>query len=99
MFGYRYQGPGRRARGDYTTFDIGGDPLGGMGGMMGAPPGTPSHWVAYFSVADVDAAVTAAAGAGGTLLGEPMDTPFGRMAFLADPDGATFALAGLPATS
>ena len=34
--------------------------LGGMGGMMGAPAGTPSHWVAYFAVADMDAAVAAA---------------------------------------
>jgi predicted enzyme related to lactoylglutathione lyase len=27
-----------------------------------------------------------------------MDTPFGRMAFLTDPDGAVFALAGPPPT-
>ena len=95
VFGYSYQNLDG-APGDYTTFHLGGDPLGGMGGMMGAPPGTPSHWVAYFSVADVDAAVAAAAGGGGTLLGDPMDTPFGRMAFLTDPDQAVFALAGPP---
>jgi len=47
-------------------------------------------------VADVDAAVAAATGGGGGLLGDPMDTPFGRMAFLTDPDGAVFALAGPP---
>ena len=28
--------------------------------MMGTPEGTPSHWLTYFSVADVDAAVAAA---------------------------------------
>ena len=50
------------------TFDLGGDPLGGIGGMMGPPPGPPSHWLPYFSVADTDAAVTAATGTGGTLL-------------------------------
>ena len=36
------------------------DPLGGMGGMMDVPEGTPSHWLAYFQVADTDAAVAAA---------------------------------------
>ncbi len=95
VFGYTYQDLSG-APGDYTTFHLGGDPLGGMGGMMGAPAGTPSHWVAYFAVADTDAAVAAATGSGGGLLGEPMDTPFGRMAFLTDPDGAVFALAGPP---
>ncbi len=93
VFGYRYQALDG-APGDYTMFDIGGDPLGGIGGMMGAPAGTPSHWLVYFAVADVDAAVGTATGTGGTLLAEPMDTQFGRMAFLTDPDGAPFALAG-----
>jgi uncharacterized protein len=95
VFGYSYQTLDG-APGDYTTFHLGGDALGGMGGMMGAPAGTPSHWVAYFAVADVDAAVAAATAGGGALLGDPMDTSFGRMAFLTDPDGAVFALAGLP---
>ena len=95
VFGYTFQNL-EGAPGDYTTFHLGGDPLGGMGGMMGAPDGTPSHWVAHFAVADVDAAVAAATGGGGELLGDPMDTPFGRMAFLTDSDGAVFALAGPP---
>jgi len=97
VFGLHHQ-PMPGAPADYTTFDLGDAPLGGMGGMMGAPPGTPSHWVAYFAVADVDTAVAAATGAGGALLGDPMDTSFGRMAFLTDPHGAVFALAG-PATA
>ena len=95
VFGYTYENL-EGAPGDYTMFHLGGDPLGGMGGMMGAPADTPSHWVAYFAVADADAAVAAATGAGGALLGEPRETPFGRMAFLTDPDGAVFALAGPP---
>jgi predicted enzyme related to lactoylglutathione lyase len=33
---------------------------GGMGGMMGVPEGTPSHWLVYFAVADTDAALAAA---------------------------------------
>jgi predicted enzyme related to lactoylglutathione lyase len=63
-----------------------------MGGMMGQPAGTPSHWVAYFAVADVDTAVAAAEQAGGRVLTPPFDTPYGRMAPIADPFGATFML-------
>lgn len=93
VFGYRY-GQVEGAPADYTTFDTGGDPLGGIGGMMGAPDGTPSHWVAYFMVADTDAAVATATAKGATVEGAPMDTPYGRMAFLTDPQGAAFALIG-----
>ena len=95
MFGYHYQ-PMPGAPGDYMTFHLDEAPLGGIGGMMDPTAGAPSHWVAYFSVADTDAAVAAAIGGGGALQGPPMDTPFGRMAFLTDPDGAVFALAGPP---
>jgi uncharacterized protein len=93
VFGYRYRGL-QGAPDDYTTVHLGEPPLGGMGGMMGAPEGTPAHWVAYFAVADADAAVAAATAGGGSVLGGPDDTPFGRMAFLTDPDGAVFAIAG-----
>jgi predicted enzyme related to lactoylglutathione lyase len=93
VFGYRYQSlPG--APEHYTTFHLGEAPLGGIGGMMDPAATLPSHWLAYFSVADADAAVAAAVGGGGTLQGPPMDSPFGRMAFLTDPDGAVFALVG-----
>lgn len=94
VFGYHY-GPIEDGPPDYTTFDLGGDPLGGMGGMMGVPDGTPSHWVAYFGVADVDTTVALAREHGATVLGEPFDTPYGRMAFLTDPQGATFTLVGV----
>jgi len=93
VFGYDY-GVVEGAPGDYTTFAKGGDPLGGMGGMMGAPEGTPSHWVAYFAVADVDAAVAAVQSGGGNVLSPAMDTPFGRMGIVTDPFGAVFALFG-----
>jgi predicted enzyme related to lactoylglutathione lyase len=60
--------------------------------MMGAPADTPAHWVAYFSVVDADAAVTAATAGGGSALAGPHDTPYGRIAFLTDPNGAVFAV-------
>jgi predicted enzyme related to lactoylglutathione lyase len=93
VFGYRYQ-PVEGAPPDYTTFHLDSDPLGGMGGMMGAPAGTPAHWVAYFSVADADAATAAATAGGGSVLSGPVDTPYGRMAFLTDLNGAVFAVMG-----
>lgn len=80
---------------DYRTFHPVGDDaplggMGGMGGMFGAPDGTPSHWLVYFCVADVDAAVEAAGRNGGHVLAPAFDTEFGRMAGLVDPSGAAF---------
>lgn len=93
LFGYDYDriemaGP------DYTTFRLPSEqaPLGGMGGMMDSPEGTRSHWLVYFGVADTDAAVAAAQAAGGSVVSPAKDTQFGRMAWLADPDGAVFTV-------
>ena len=97
VFGYHYA-PVEGAPDGYTTFDIGGDPLGGMGGLMGAPEGTPSHWLPYFGVADTDAALAAATERGGRSLMDPQDTPWGRLAILADPGGAVFAVMSVAAS-
>ena len=52
---------------------------------------TPAHWLSYMSVADVDAEVTRAKAAGGTLLAGPLDVgSVGRAAVLRDPQGAPF---------
>jgi predicted enzyme related to lactoylglutathione lyase len=50
----------------------------------------PSHWIVYFGVADVDAAVAHVEGSGGHVLSPGFDTPFGRMAAVTDPWGAAF---------
>jgi predicted enzyme related to lactoylglutathione lyase len=91
VFDYSYQ-PVEGAGSDYTTFHRGGDPLGGIGGLGYRPPETPPHWMAYFMVADTDTAVTAAAERGATVLSGPIDTPYGRMASITDPQGATFSI-------
>ncbi len=55
--------------------------------------GIPPHWTAYFTVSNVDQAVTKAKDLGGTALQEPQDVfTAGRMAAIRDPEGATFAL-------
>ncbi|GGR01175.1 VOC family protein [Deinococcus ruber] len=73
---------------DYRQLQHGGLGYAGVSGM--AQEGVPAHWIAYFYASDVDAAVQRAVQNGGTLQGEVLDTPFGRMALLADPAGASF---------
>ncbi|MDT7728014.1 MAG: uncharacterized protein QOI21_4590 [Actinomycetota bacterium] len=58
-------------------------------------PNTPPHWMIYFEVdpaRGTDAAAGQAIMLGGTVVIQPYDTAFGRMAILADPDGAVFAV-------
>jgi predicted enzyme related to lactoylglutathione lyase len=51
----------------------------------------PSAWYGYVDVPDVDAAVAAIAAAGGAIHMPPWDVPgVGRMAMVADPQGASF---------
>jgi uncharacterized protein len=90
LFGYA-TAPVDMAGPDYTTFHLPGEeaPLGGIGGMFGADD-SPAHWLIYFAVADLDDAVGAAEANGGRVLARDIDSPFGRMATLADPAGATF---------
>ncbi|WP_330460990.1 VOC family protein [Streptomyces sp. NBC_00820] len=52
-----------------------------------------ARWVPYFAVMDVNAAVTTARSEGGTVLLPATDVPDGgRVAWLADPGGAIFAV-------
>ncbi len=89
MFGYRFE-PVEGADG-YTTFALGGDPLGGLGGLY--DPEAPG-WATCFSVADTDEAVRLAEAGGGGLRQPPQDTPWGRFALLRDPAGAAFSVMG-----
>lgn len=58
------------------------------------PSGGPeSHWIAYFSVNDVDATARKTKQLGGKVLLPPTDVPgFGRAAVLRDPQGAAFGI-------
>jgi predicted enzyme related to lactoylglutathione lyase len=92
VFGWSYgEIPGMDIS-QYGTFTTGGDPLGGLGGLMGDPEGTPSHWLVYFGVPDADAAFATVERLGGTVLRPAEDSPFGRMGVVADPFGAPFAI-------
>jgi predicted enzyme related to lactoylglutathione lyase len=77
---------------DYATVKVGEDSVAGVWGV----PGDDARWTTYFAVDDADAAVARATAAGGTVVREPKDSPYGRFAIVADPFGASFAVMRLP---
>lgn len=63
--------------------------------IAGIPPGAPPRamWNSYVAVADVDASARKVGDAGGAVFMEPFDVmDAGRMAVVADPEGAVFCL-------
>jgi hypothetical protein len=75
--------------GTYWLAKNGDTPAGGMMAMPdGMPPGTPSHWMAYIAVDDIDARLAQAEANGGTILKPAFDVPgIGRIAIIQDPSG------------
>ncbi|MGB0099170.1 MAG: VOC family protein [Nocardioides sp.] len=69
-----------------------------VGGAMPPPmEGVPPHWNVYFNVESVDASITQATDLGGSVLAPAFDVAgVGRMAVLADPQGAMFSLMQSP---
>ena len=57
-----------------------------------AIPEGPARWAVTFSVADADETAARTPDLGGTVLVEPFDVPYVRMAVVRDPDGVTFAI-------
>jgi uncharacterized protein len=76
----------------YRMLTINGRPIGGAMTMHAeqVPAGTPSHWLNYFHVADVEATVALAESMGASKLMGPIDMGPGSMSLLSAPDGATF---------
>ena len=62
------------------------------GGIRPAQDGEPPHWLVYFSVTSCDEAVATVRDAGGTVVADSMPMPVGKIAEVADPQGAVFAL-------
>jgi predicted enzyme related to lactoylglutathione lyase len=90
LFGWTTQampmGPGET----YEIIQAGSTGIGGYAKPQGKSGTT---WHSYVSVKDVDAAVKAIAKAGGKVLMPAFDVPnVGRMAAVADPQGATFSV-------
>jgi hypothetical protein len=83
-------GWGESSEGSYTSWTLGGRPIGGMDDSV--PAEVPAQWRVYFAVADTDATVATVAESGGSVVMAPMDIPQGRIAALADPQGASFCV-------
>jgi len=77
----------------YTTM---GEGDGALAGLMDStaflPEGVPNHWATYFGVDDTDTAVAKIEKLGGSVIVPGHDTPYGRLAQVADPTGALFRL-------
>lgn len=69
---------------------------GELAGIMDAaaflPAGVPSHWSIYWEVDDAEGTVARVKTLGGSVVMDVEDTPYGRLATVADPSGAQFKL-------
>jgi predicted enzyme related to lactoylglutathione lyase len=85
LFGWTFQ---QVATGEQAFWGINnGERL--NGGMMPAEPPT---WLAYFTIADIDASAAKVGELGGRVLVGPVPIPAGRILVATDPQGAAFAL-------
>jgi len=76
--------------GTYYVAIMNDEPVGGMMKMPAeVPAGTPSHWLGYIEVDDLDARLEKVSRAGGSVLRSPFEvSEVGRIAVVADPSGA-----------
>jgi predicted enzyme related to lactoylglutathione lyase len=81
----------------YTLWVAGEAQVGGL--MTPQMPGAPNHWHVYFQVEETDTAIDKAMEQGGRLVAGPFDTPVGRIATLADPQGGVFSVLQAPSDS
>lgn len=87
----------RDASPDWPPYDVWMKGEASVGGVMPLPEqakqmGAPPHWLAYIGTPDVDQTVTRATELGAQVYFGPADIPtVGRIAVIADPQGAVFA--------
>ena len=97
LFGYQQRQIGDGIDVDYTTWSRHGETMLGRLRMNEdwADPNCAAHWLLHFTVASkigTDAAARRVLALGGRVDIDPYDTELGRIARVADPSGATFAL-------
>jgi predicted enzyme related to lactoylglutathione lyase len=92
VFGWHISA-GEKDPSGYLHIQNGEDFIGGIPPSQYNPPNVPPHWTIYFMVADVDASVQKLKSLGGAVHMAPSTMEgVGRMAIVADPAGAAFAL-------
>jgi uncharacterized protein len=98
VFGWGFNDVDMGEAGTYTTLrhpDRGEDEesIGGLLDMRGqVPDEVPPHWLTYFTVDDLDAAIETAKEKGGGPMFGPLELPNGKLAILHDPHGARVGL-------
>ncbi|WP_242467537.1 VOC family protein [Thiocapsa imhoffii] len=93
LFGWRTRTSRSLMDGRYTLFEQDGREVGGMIELDAEWGTMPPNWSIYFGVEDCDAAVAKAKQLGGSLVMDAQEVAgVGRFAFLADPQGAIFAI-------
>jgi predicted enzyme related to lactoylglutathione lyase len=96
VFGYEEE-PVVSADFDYMTLHVGGRPVAGIHGVgLSLPRDRGPHWLTYFEVADADATLRDVAELGGQELKPARDSAHGRVATVADPEGAVFSVIQSP---
>jgi predicted enzyme related to lactoylglutathione lyase len=92
LFGWTLK-PGQGKESGYLHIVNGENYIGGVPPAHQNSPKDPPHWLIYFAVADVDKTFQRAKDMRARILLRPMDFEgVGRVAMLADPQGAVFAL-------
>lgn len=80
----------------YLVNAPGEEPAFGVLGLSAdVPKDYPGQWKLYLAVEDADEARSAVIGLGGQAQGEPFDTPFGRITFVTDSEGAAVGLVAM----
>jgi uncharacterized protein len=97
VFGYDARQIGDGTGFDYKVWSLPGDPEAQVAGRMRRGDGdmaaeVPSAFPIYFVVDDCDQAAATVRRLGGQVVMDPQDSPFGRMAIVADDQGAHFAV-------
>lgn len=97
VFGYEY-GDMSSDGFSYATLLINGQQV--VGGLGAFPSGEDNahqpFWSVYFGTADTDKSVELLVGHGGRVIRPASDSPYGRMAIVADNQGAVFSLISTP---
>lgn len=82
--------------GDYSDYAMSppdsATPTAGVCWARGVNAGLPAAWLLYFTVASLEASLAKVKEAGGTVVGAPRGSGFGRFAVVRDPAGAVCAL-------
>ena len=94
VFGYDYTEIGNGVDYNYATAALPGSdaPVAGVNDLTKMPGATPSHWLAWFAVADCDASVAKVTELGGSVMTPTSDSPFGRMAVVTGAEGEAFGI-------